>query len=148
MIVALFVAVSSPAHAVLFAAACGSIGTFLFLRSPALGDWRIERKSAASLLGPLRERMFSQLVAVILCFSMAFGLLEVGITAYATETGHAALAGVLLGLMSAGSALGGLAYGSRSWGYELERQFVLMLGLMGLGLLVLALPGSPWLFAL
>lgn len=148
MLVALFVAFSSAAHAVLFAAACGSIGTLLFLRSPALGDWQIEPRTGASLLGPLKERMFSRLIAVILCFSMAFGLLEVGVTAYATEKGHAALAGVLLGLMSAGSALGGLAYGSRSWGYGLERQFVLMLALMGVGLLVLALPGSPWLFAL
>jgi len=34
-----------------------------------------------------------------------------------------ALAGVLLGLMSAGSAFGGLAYGSCSWRLGLTRQF-------------------------
>jgi len=85
---------------------------------------------------------------VILCYSTAFGLLEIGLTAHATENGNPALAGVLLGLMSLGSALGGIAYGSKSWHLPLMQQFALMLGLMGLGLLVLALPWSPWPFAL
>jgi predicted MFS family arabinose efflux permease len=58
-----------------------------------------------------------------------------------------ALAGVLLGLMSAGSAFGGLAYGSRSWRLPLARQFALMLACMGAGLSFLALPWGPWGFA-
>jgi MFS family permease len=147
MIVALFVAAGSPAAAVAFAAATGSIGTFLFLRSPALRAWRIEPRRAPSLLGPLAQRGFPALVGIVLCYSSAFGLLEIGMTAYATERGNAALAGVLLGLMSAGSAAGGIAYGSRSWHLPLMRQFALMLGLMGAGLLVLALPWAPWPFA-
>jgi MFS family permease len=148
MLVALFVAVSSAANAVLFAAACGCTGSLLFLRSPPLRAWRVEVRLAPNLLGPLGERGFIALVGVILCYSMAFGLLEIGLTAYATEKGNTALAGVLLGLMSAGSALGGLAYGSRSWHYPLMRQFALMLALMGAGLMVLALPWGPWPFAL
>ena len=148
MLVALFVAMSSAASAVLFAAVCGCIGTLLFLRSPPLREWRTEVRAAASLLGPLGEQGFMALIGVILCYSMAFGLLEIGLTAYATERGNPALAGVLLGLMSAGSALGGLAYGSRSWHFPLTRQFALMLALMGAGLLVLALPWDPWPFAL
>jgi predicted MFS family arabinose efflux permease len=147
MLVALFVATASPAAAVLFAAATGCIGTLLFLRSPPLRAWRIEPRAARSLLGPLAERGFLALVGVVLCYSTAFGLLEIGLTAYATERGHAALAGVLLGLMSAGSALGGIAYGSRSWHLPLMRQFALMLGLMGAGLSVLALPWAPLPFA-
>jgi MFS family permease len=148
MLVALFVTVASAATAVLFAAVCGGIGTFLFLRSPPLLEWRIEVRTAGSLLGPLGERNFIPLIGVILCYSMAFGLLEIGLTAYATEKGNPALAGVLLGLMSAGSALGGLAYGSRSWHFPLTRQFALVLALMGAGLLVLALPWRPWPFGL
>jgi predicted MFS family arabinose efflux permease len=50
--------------------------------------------------------------------------------------------------MSAGSAVGGIAYGSRSWHLPLMQQFALMLALMGVGLLVLALPWGPWAFAL
>jgi len=148
LLVALFVALASAGAAVLFAAACGFAGTLLFLRSPALLAWRIEPRAAASLLGPLAGRGFVPLVGVILCYSMAFGLLEVGLTAYATVGGNPALAGVLLGLMSAGSALGGLAYGSRTWHVPLTRQFAVMLALMGAGLALLALPWSPWPFAL
>jgi hypothetical protein len=108
----------------------------------------VEPRSAPSLLGPLAQRGFLPLIAVILCYSIAFGLLEIGMTAYATEAGNPALAGVLLGLMSAGSALGGLAYGSRSWHFPLARQFALMLALMGAGLGVLALRWTPLPFAL
>jgi predicted MFS family arabinose efflux permease len=147
MLVALFVATASPATAVLFAAACGCLGTLLFLRAPPVRSWRIEPRAGQGLLGPLAEPGFPALIGIILCYSTAFGLLEIGLTAYATERGNAALAGVLLGLMSAGSALGGIAYGSRSWHLPLMRQFSLMLGFMGAGLAVLALPWAPWPFA-
>jgi hypothetical protein len=78
---------------------------------------------------------------------MAFGLLEIGVTAYATESGRPALAGVLLGLMSVGSALGGVAYGSRGWHFALERQFAVMLAVMAAGLAALALGWPPLEFA-
>jgi predicted MFS family arabinose efflux permease len=148
MLVAFFVAFSSAATAVLFSATCGCVGTLLFLRSPPLRTWRIEARHAPSLLGPLGERGFIPLIAVVLCYSIAFGLLEIGLAAYATERGTPALAGVLLGLMSTGSALGGVAYGSRSWHFPLVRQFALMLALMGAGLMVLVLPWHPAAFAM
>jgi len=147
MLVALFVAAASAAAAVLFAAASGCLGTLLFLRSPPLRSWRIQPRTAGSVLGPLGRPGFVVLIAIILCYSTAFGLLEIGMTAYATERGNAALAGILLGLMSTGSALGGIAYGSRSWRLPLTRQFALMLAFMGAGLMVLALPWAPWPFA-
>jgi|SRR5688572_448998 len=148
MIVALFVAVAHAAFAVGFAALCGLAGTLLFRRASALAAWRIEPRSPGSLLGPLADRSFAALVAIVFCFSTAFGLMEVAVTAYATENGNAALAGVLLGLMSAGSAFGGLAYGSRHWHAPLVRQFALALALMGAGLGLLALQWNPWAFAL
>jgi predicted MFS family arabinose efflux permease len=86
-------------------------------------------------------------VTVILCFSAALGFLEIGVTAYATERHSQALAGLLLGLMSVGSALGGLAYGSRSWRFALVPQFSLLLGLMGTGLALLSLTSHPMTFA-
>jgi MFS family permease len=147
MIVALFVAFSSADLAVLFAAACGSAGALLFLRSPALRAWRVEPRRERSLVGALGERGFIALIAVILCYSSAFGLIEIGLAAYATERGSPALAGVLLGLMSAGSAVGGLAYGSRLWHAPLDRQFAFTLGLMAAGLAFLALGWNPWIFA-
>jgi MFS family permease len=148
VLVALFVALASPAAAVLFAAACGCTGTLLFQRSPALRQWRVEPRGKASLFGPLAERGFVPLLIVIVCYATAFGLVEIGTTAYATEIGGAALAGILLGVMSVGSAAGGLVYGSRSWRLPLARQFPLMLGVMGLGIVPLALLSSPWAFGL
>jgi MFS family permease len=146
MLVAMFVAYLSAGAAVLFAAACGFVGTLLFLRAPVLAHWRIEHRHASSLIGPLSVRGFVPLLAVILAYSGAFGLLEIGVTAYAAEAGKPALAGLILGLMSVGSAFGGLAYGSRSWRLPLPKQFALMLLLMGVGIAVLAMIGSIALF--
>lgn len=148
VLVAVFVALASPAAAVLFAAACGCAGTLLFQRSQALTQWRIEARGRTSLFGPLAEPGFVPLLTVIVCYASAFGLVEIGTTAYATESGGPALAGVLLGIMSIGSAAGGLVYGSRSWHLPLARQFPIMLGLMGLGVAPLALLSSAWSFAL
>jgi MFS family permease len=139
VLVALFTALASPAAAVLFAACCALLGTVLFLHSQALREWRIEQKQPGSLFGPLAESGFMPLLAVILCYASAFGLVEIGTTAFATEIGEPALAGVFLGIMSIGSAAGGLVYGSRSWRLPLSRQFTLMLIVMGLGVLPLAL---------
>lgn len=141
MLVALFVAFASTATAVLFAAACGLIGVALFL--PALRGWRIERRQHATLLGPLGDAHFLGLIAIVLCYCVAFGLTELGAAAYAAEVSRPALAGVFLGLMSAGSALGGLAYGSRGWHAPLLRQFGTALAVMGVGLLVLGIVAWP-----
>ena len=147
LLVALFVALVSPSVAIWFAAACGFAGVFLFLRSRALGHWRIEARSRGTLLGPLAEKRFVALVTIVVCYAIAFGLTELGATAYANEAGRPALAGVFLGLMSFGSAFGGLAYGSAHWHAPLLRQFSAMLAIMGTGLLLLAAPWSQLVFS-
>ena len=146
MLVALFIALASPAAAVSFAAVCACVGTVLFRSAPALAHWRIEPRRAASLFGPLAEPGFMSLLAVIVCYASAFGLVEVGTTAYAIEIGRPAMAGVLLGIMSVGSVAGGLVYGSRSWRLPLGRQFSVTLGLMSLGVAPLMLLSSAWAF--
>ena len=148
VLVAIFVALASPAAAVLFAAACGCAGTLLFQRSRTLQQWRIEPRGNASLFGPLAEPGFVPLLVVIVCYASAFGLVEIGTTAYATEIGGPALAGVLLGIMSIGSAAGGIVYGSRSWRLPLARQFSFTLALMGLGIAPLTLLSPVWAFGL
>lgn len=148
VLVAIFVALASPAAAVLFAAACGCSGTLLFQRSRALMQWKIEPRGAPSLFGPLAEPGFAPLLAVIVCYASAFGLVEIGTTAYAAERSEPALAGLLLGIMSVGSAAGGLVYGSRSWRMPLARQFALTLALMGSGVAPLALFTPVWAFGI
>jgi MFS family permease len=139
MLVAFFVAYSTASTAVWFAAGSGFVGALLFLG--ALGEWTIASARERTLLGPLAQREFVLLLAIVLCYALAFGLTELAVAASASEANRPALAGVFLGLMSAGSAVGGLAYGSRSWRGPLIRQFSVTLAVMGLGLLVLA---GPW----
>lgn len=147
LLVALFIALASPAMAVWSSAACALAGTLVFLRSPALRNWHIEAATTRSLLGPLEDGDFVRLVGVVLCFATAFGFLEIGLSAYAIERANAAFAGVLLGIMSAGSAFGGLIYGSRAWHIPLARQFAATLALTAAGLAVLALRWEPWILA-
>ena len=147
MLVAACMALSSAATAVGFAAASAALGVILFLRARALRGWRVEQRGKASLFGPLAQAPFSALMLVVVCYASAFGLTEIGVAGYAAEAGRPALAGVLLALMSVGSATGGLAYGSRSWHRPLLVQFASMLAIMGAGLLLLAAPWSPIAFA-
>lgn len=147
MLVAFFVATSSPQFAVLFSAGCAAAGTLLFLRSPGLRRWVIAFHPPSNFFGPLSAPGFLLLLAVVLTYSIAFGLVEIGVTGFATESGNPALAGFLLGLMSVGSVAGGLVYGSRGWHLPLARQFALALGLMGAGILPLGFAPSVWLFA-
>jgi MFS family permease len=147
MLVAFFVAASSPRIAVLFAAGCGAAGALLFLRSPGLRRWVVESRPSSNLFGPLSAPGFPVLLGVVLSYSIAFGLVEIGVTGFASESGSPALAGFLLGLMSVGSVAGGLAYGSRGWHLPLARQFALALALMGAGILPLAYLTSVPFFA-
>jgi MFS family permease len=140
LLVALFVAFASPRAAVWFAAS-GFVGVLLFLRSSALRQWKIAARGHATLLGPLAQRRFVALILIVVCYALAFGLTELGVAAYAAEAEHPALAGVFLGLMSVGSALGGLAYGSGHWHAPHLLQFSRTLAIMGVGLLLLA---APW----
>src|SRR5437870_528405 len=81
LLVALFVAFSSARAAIEFAAATGFIGVFLFLRSQALRRWKIEPRGHGTLLGPLAARGFVALIAIVVCYALAFGLTEIGVAA-------------------------------------------------------------------
>lgn len=147
VLVALLVALASPAAAVLLAAGCGFAGTLLFRRSRGLAQWHIEPSRRGALFGPLAEPGFVPLLVVVVSYASAFGLVEIATIAYAAELGRPALGGVLLGIMSVGSAAGGLVYGSRGWRLPLARQFPLTLAIMGFGVAPLALLAPPWAFA-
>lgn len=147
MLVAFLVAAASPATAVLFGAFCGAVGALIITRVPAVRHWPVEPAAAADLLGVLRDATFRRLLAVLLGYASVFGLVEIGIVAHAIEGGRPALAGVILGVMSIGSAAGGLAYGSRPWHLPLTRQFALALIVMGVAVIPLAFIGSPVLLA-
>ena len=144
MLVAFFVAASSPAMAVVFGALCAAVGAIFITRTPALRTWPIEPRHRRSLLGALQDASFRRLLAVLLGYAAVFGFVDIGAASYAHASGHPALAGVILGVMSIGSATGGLVYGSRPWHMALTRQFALALVIMGASIAPLALIADPY----
>jgi len=148
LLVALLVAVFSPAAAVMAAAICGLLGSLQFMRARALASWSRATRFPGAFLGPVAEPRFALLLMLVVCYASVFGLVEIGVAAFAAESGRPALAGVLLGVMSIGSAAGALAYGTRHWRLSLARQFSYSLALMGLGIAPLALFSQTLPFAL
>jgi predicted MFS family arabinose efflux permease len=146
LLVALLVAVFSPAAAVMAAALCGLLGSLQFIRTRALANWSMATHFSGAFLGPVAEPRFALLLGLVVCYASVFGLVEIGVAAFAAEAGRPALAGVLLGVMSVGSAAGALAYGTRHWHLSLARQFSYSLGLMGLGIAPLALTSQTLAF--
>ncbi len=76
---------------------------------------------------------------------MMFGAFDISAVAFADERGHKILAGVVLGILSAGSLVGGLLYGSRRWKTPLWKRTVIGTALLALGFTAISL--SPGLIA-
>jgi MFS family permease len=148
MLVALVVATATPDLAVLLGALCAAAGALFITRTPALTGWSVEQLQHRSLLGVLHDPGFRRLLAILLCYAAVFGFVDIGVATYAYEIREPALAGVILGVMSIGSAIGGLAYGSRSWHVPLTRQFAWSLIIMGLSIAPLSFITHPLLLGL
>jgi MFS family permease len=141
-LVALIVALASPAAAVLTAVVLASGSAFAFTATPASQAWR-GAPHATGWVGPLAGAGMRTLFFALAAMGTAVGVIQVAVPAYADERGTAELAGVLLAALSAGSLVGGLVYGARSWrGPPVPRLAALLLGL-GCGFALLALAGPP-----
>jgi MFS family permease len=148
MLVAFFVSVGHPYGSVLFAAVCAAAGNAIFLRSPAILTWTIHPPGAQrSLLGPLRHTRLLAVFAAVIFHSVAFGLYEIAVTAFAAERKAPAAAGVILALASVGSTIGVIIYGGRDWRFPVSRQFLVAVALMACGLLLLASVRDLYAFA-
>lgn len=149
VLVAGFVAAGIPVGAVVLAAVCAAAGNVIFLRTPAISSWLARRGGGRrSLVGPLREPRLLGVFGATLFYAFAFGLYEIAVTAFATGRGRPAVAGVMLALASAGSAIGVLTYGGREWRQPVHRQFLAVAVMMAAGLLALAMMPDLRLFAL
>jgi MFS family permease len=73
------------------------------------------------------------LAPVYLFIGAMFAGIELSTVAFAQQQGHKPLAGVLLGIYSLGSAIGGLWYGVRHWRMPLERRFAITLSCAAAG---------------
>jgi MFS family permease len=140
-LVALIVAVSSPQVAVLFAAALGAGAALAFTTTPGSRRWRGTLREVG-WLGPLSTAGMRTVFGVLAAFGTAVGIVQVAVPAFASARGSAAAGGVLLAALSAGSLVGGLVYGARSWpGSAPSRLAALLLGL-GAAFALLAVAGT------
>ena len=73
---------------------------------------------------------------------LTYGSLEVALPAFGQDHGSAGAAGVMLGALALGSALGGLWYGAREWSRDAADLLVLFAWPLALGLTPLALASS------
>jgi MFS family permease len=125
------------------------LGTLGFATAPLARAWRSGHRQRRRA-GALAARGMRTLMLATIPTGIAFGALEVAMPAFAVAHGHrAALAGVLLSAMAAGSALGGLWYGSRAWSGGVVPRFIGLQILFTLGLLPLLIADSlGWMTAL
>lgn len=120
LLVSLGLLAGSPAYAVALAAACTAIGVPLFVRSGALQRWgEVEPAAARHWLGPLRVAARRRSLVLGLIAALGIGLNEMSIPAFfATEAGLPRAIGAFYAAMSVPSALAGLYYGTRRWGWR------------------------------
>jgi MFS family permease len=144
MLVALLLAIATPAVAFAMSWCFCTASVPVFLASPALKYWRHEPDAERHLLGPLTEPRLLVVYASTFLFTFSLGLLEVGYPGFATTLGMPALSGVLLGINSLGSAVGGLTYGIVHQNFAVDRLAPRLLALMVLPLALQAITGSPW----
>jgi predicted MFS family arabinose efflux permease len=131
LLVAALVAVADPELAVLASAAATVVGTLGMTSAPlsraqgaritpvpAVGrgpDDRAARRGRVRAADPLRQPLVVPLLVALVGVGAVLGSVEVAVAALAERTGGAAFAGPLLAAFAAGSAIGGLAYGTRAW---------------------------------
>jgi hypothetical protein len=128
LVVALVIAVASPAVAVGLVGTVGLTGTALFLSSPLLrsapAGTEASRRGSALASPELRA-----LLGPLALMGAGLGATEVGLPSLALHAGSRPASGLLLALWSVGSMAGGLWYGARAWRSPLPLRYRMLLGL-------------------
>ena len=114
LLVAIVIALVSPAGAVLVIGAVCIVGTVLFVRTPLAGGSG-RPSTGQSRTSALSIPELRALLGPITLTGMALGATEVGLPSLALHAGSRPASGLLLALWSVGSMTGGLWYGSRRW---------------------------------
>ncbi|MFZ0090516.1 MAG: MFS transporter [Solirubrobacteraceae bacterium] len=139
LVVAIVIAFTSPASAVLLGAAICIAGTSLFVSSPgarATGP----RRSADEHTSVFAIPELRILLGPIFLTGLALGAIEVGLPSLALHAGSRPASGLLLALWSVGSMTGGLWYGSRAWRTPLQMRYrsLLLAGMICMAPLIAA----------
>ena len=129
LLIAIVIAIASPATAVLVNVGLSIAGSAVFAASRASRRWR-GQPHGLGLVGPLRSSGMLVLMGSALGIGIAVGAVELGMTALAADRGLRELGGALLATQAAGSLVGGLIYGSRTRQGSGARRLVILSGLL------------------
>jgi MFS family permease len=136
LISAAVIALVSPAAALVLSAACTVVGVALFVAQPPSRGWRPSDAGARhGMLGALRSPGVRTLLLAGIPIGFCFGATEIALPAFASEHGAPEWAGALMSVWAAASAVGGLAYGARTFRRPLSKVYVSLAALLPLGFL-------------
>lgn len=136
LLIAVIVAVAKPAAGLLAAGALSLLGTLAFAASQASRGWS-PTPLTAGRGGALTSAGLRTVIVTFGTTSVAFGVLDVGLPAFAESVRAPGSAGVLFAALGAGSLVGGLAYGARTWGGPAGRRLLRLLLVFAAGLALL-----------
>ena len=123
----------SPAVGMLLCAGFYVLAAAGFATAPAARAAVPEEHVERSRAGALRSPGMRTLVLAGAITAISFGALEVALTAFAEAEGSRAAVGPLVTVWAIGSVIGGLWYGGRSWRAPIEKRFLVLMALLGLG---------------
>jgi MFS family permease len=144
LLAGLVIAVATPGAALGLAAGLVAFGGLALTLPPAAREWAPPRRAVGE--GP-RTGLNRPLALAFVCLAglgAGVGFVEVAVAAFAEGEGSEGSAGLILAGLSAGGILGAFVYGARTWRGSTARQYAVLLGLMGAGLALLAVPESVW----
>jgi MFS family permease len=123
----------SPAVGLLLCATLYVLAATGFATAPAAHAAAPEEQVERTRAGALRSPGMRILVLAAAITAISFGALEVALTAFAEAEGSRGAVGPLVTLWAIGSVIGGLWYGARAWRVPIEKRFVVLMALLGLG---------------
>jgi MFS family permease len=123
----------SPAVGLFLCAAFYAVAAAGFATAPGARGTGAEDDPGRTRAGALRSRGMRTLVFAGAVTAVSFGALEVALPAFAEAEGSRGSVGPLITIWALGSVIGGLWYGARSWKSPVEKRFVILMALLGLG---------------
>ncbi|MCB2413701.1 MFS transporter [Demequina sp. TTPB684] len=134
-----------PASGLLLAAA-GMVGGITLLLAQKETEPPAQGEGDSGGLGFKVPPAIFAVAAVAIALGAMFGALDISTVAFAKELGHEKWAGLVIGVISSGSFLGGLAYGARRWRTPLWKRLVIASVALAAGFVVLANMPNLWLY--
>ncbi len=147
LLVSALLLITSPVVVIIVVGVCMSAGVALLVNTPSVRDrTHTEPAEQRHYLGPLVHGQVRLLLLILLCDTLAFGGMIVGVPAAATAAGAQAVAGVLLSIGSLGAVISALIYGTRGRGRFPGRQLAMFHAMSAVILAFIGHSPTLWVF--